>query len=129
MKRLRVLFLLIFVFACSDDDGAEVIDIALNGQWILTNVSCFCVFPDPVDFDLTTLDFVAERNIVTVSHGGDSSYFREEGTYLYSIEGNRIIMDDGRSYDYEISENTLSLQFVDEPNIADDEIGYSLIRN
>ncbi len=130
MKRILVLFLSISLFACSDDDGTTVTgDGILNGEWTLTNVVCFCGFPDPPGFEMTTLTFDAANDEVTVLSGGSLMYFKNNGTYSYTIVGDRITLEDGSSYDFVISGNSLSLQFVDEPNIADDEILYTLIRN
>ncbi|WP_435623661.1 lipocalin family protein [Flagellimonas sp.] len=129
MKRALVLFLTICITACSNEVSVERENNPLNGEWVLTNVSCFCFFPNPPDFNLTFFNFNTRDNTLTVTHFGDSNYFREEGTYSYTISGNRITLTDGRSYDYTIQGNTLSLVFVDEPNIADDEILYSMVRS
>ena len=130
MKKLLVLFLAVCMVSCSDDDPTEVVNSELSGEWILTNVVCFCIFPDPTDFERTTISFATNSNILTVSHGGPSIYFREAGSYSYTVDGNRItVEEDGRSYIFDIEENILSLQFVDQPNLADDEIVFTLMKN
>jgi len=119
-------FILFFsIFSCSPD---SVEDEVLNGEWTLTNISCFCGFPDPPDFNMTQIQFLSSQNEVIVINNGESTYFREEGTYSYTGRGNRITFEDGQSFDFEISGSSLQLIFVDEPNIADDEVTYSFER-
>jgi len=127
MKKILILFLVVFS-SCSNNDD-EVDDNSLNGEWTLTNVSCFCGFPDPPEFNLTQVNFNSDNNEVTVTNTGSQVYFREDGTYSYTGNGNRIRIEGDRSYDFEILGNTLELVFVDEPNIADDEVSYSFVRN
>ena len=131
MRKVLILLVSMWLVSCSnsDDDTAQLEDGELNGAWTLTDVSCFCGFPDPPEFELTTLTFNIESNEIEVLNEGGFMYFRENGTYSYISEGNRITVEDGRSYDFEVTGNTLSLQFVDEPFLADDEILYSLVRN
>ncbi|WP_350289891.1 lipocalin family protein [uncultured Croceitalea sp.] len=127
MKKVLIVFFLIGFVSCSDDN--EVEDDSLNGFWTLTNVSCFCGFPDPPEFNLTQVNFVATNNEVIVLNTGSHVYFREDGTYSYSGNGNRITLENENSYDFEITGNTMQLIFVDQPGIADDEVTYSFIRN
>ncbi len=128
MKKVLILFLILSVFSCSNNDD-EVEDSSLNGQWILTNISCFCGFPEEPNFEATLITFISSENNIVVENTGDFEWFRANGTYNYSGDGNQITLEDGRSYDFEISGNTLELIFVDEPNIADDEVNYSFVRN
>ncbi|TXN38083.1 lipocalin family protein [Flagellimonas hymeniacidonis] len=129
MKKLGVLLITVLLFtSCSSDDDT-VADSGLNGTWTLTRVSCFCGFADPPEFDLTQLTFDADTNEIIVLNNGDQVYFRENGTYSYTGNGSRIRLEDGKFYDFEITGDTLSLVFVDEPMIADDEVSYSFVRN
>jgi len=126
MKKSLLVIGLMVLFSCSDDN--DIADNELNGEWALTNVSCFCFFPDPTDFHLTSLNFNTSQNQVEVFNSGESFYFKENGTYSYSGSGNLIRFEDGRSYIFEITSDTLRLGFVDEPNIADDEVTYTFTR-
>nr|WP_298996910.1 hypothetical protein [uncultured Allomuricauda sp.] len=128
MKKCFLLLLIFWTVSCSDDDSNPE-NATLDGEWTLTNVSCFCGFPDLPEFESTTVLFDVESDEITVSHTGSFEYFRPNGTYSYSVSGSEIRMMDGRSYEFDISENTLFLRFVDEPTIADDEILYTFIRN
>lgn len=131
MKRMLPILVLLLLFSCSNsDDGNPNLDVALNGTWILTNVSCFCAFPNDPSFERTRLIFDTDSNEITVQQ--DESlldYFRPEGVYTYQIEENSIVLEDGRAYNYTIEENQLFLDFIDEPLLADDEIFYTLRRN
>jgi len=126
MKKSLLVIGLMILFSCSDDNDIE--DNELNGEWTLTNVSCFCGFPDPTDFHLTQLVFNITENEVEVINKGVSTYFMQNGTYSYSGSGNRVSFEDGRSYDFEFTNGNLQLIFVDEPNIADDEVTYTFTR-
>ena len=127
MKRILVLLFVCCFLSCSDDDNG--FDIELNGTWTLTNVSCFCGFPDPPGFENTQVTFVDVTNEVIVLNEESEVYFRENGVYSYTGSENTIVLEDGRAYNFEINEDVLLLVFVDEPNIADDEISYTFRKN
>lgn len=127
MKRILILCLLCCFLSCSEDK--QDFDAELNGSWTLTNVSCFCGFSDPPEFDLTQITFVEITNEIIVINGGDQVYFRENGVYSYSDRVDSIRIEDGRTYTFTVTDDILQLVFVDEPNIADDEISYTFIKN
>ena len=128
MSKFNLIFSLAFLLlSCSKgEEGKEFDDNSLEGSWVLTNVSCFCGFPEDNDFTETHLLFDTEENKVTVDNRGKYEYFKPSGTYSYSGEDNRIKFEDGRDYRFEINKEILNLIFIDEPNIADDEITYTL---
>ncbi|GEM_PF-1775439 len=127
MKRILISCLLCCFLSCSEDK--KDFDVELNGSWTLTNVSCFCGFPDPPEFNLTEITFDETVNEIIVVNEGSQVYFRENGVYSYADSVDRITLEDGRAYFFEINEDILRLVFIDEPNIADDEISYSFIRS
>ena len=127
MKKYLSLACLVTLLSSTEDDD-KVLDNSLNGEWTLTNVICFCGFPNPTDFHLTALNFQTSENTVVVNNSGNSVYFMESGTYSFSVSGNSITFDDGNSYKYEVKGNTLILSYIDVPEIADDEITYFLER-
>lgn len=130
MKNFILLFGVLLFLSCSEDDnGGEVVDAGLQGQWTLTNVSCFCAFGENPNFMATNIVFDIDNNELEVNNTGENVYFRENGTYKYSGNGNELTFSNGRSYVFEINGTELSLIFVDEPNIADDEISYTFIKN
>lgn len=124
-KSIFFLAVLFACTACSSDDN--VINPELAEQWILNDVACFCFFGDDFDFSAHTITFDASAGTVTIENSADSSFIAASGTYSYSDNG-EVIEIDGRRYTYEIKGNTLTLNFVDNPNIADDEISYFYTR-
>ncbi|MFI8604893.1 hypothetical protein ACIGCP_10550 [Cellulophaga baltica] len=124
-----VLGVFLFCTACTDNDDDFVIDGNLSGEWVLTDVSCFCGFPEDVDFSVHTLSFSEEGNLVTVQNDSDTYYFQESGTYQFTNTDNTISLEDNdRSYTYQIEEDVLLLSYLDEPMIADDEVTYKYAR-
>ncbi len=128
MKKVLVSLFVVFLVSCSND-GDRLEDSVLNGQWTLTNVSCFCGFPDPPEFNLTQVTFVAASNQIIVSNNGSQVYFREDGTYPYTGTDNQITFENNRTFTFDINGDRLDLVFVDNPQIADDEVTYSFVRN
>lgn len=99
----------------------------LEGQWILQNVSCFCYFGD-TEFSANQL-WINHENEQLLSKGpsenswGISAANEVVGFTLkdsiLSIEGS------DREYRIELKGNQLSLAYLDNPQIADDEIWYT----
>ncbi len=104
--------------SCSKDDN-DVLDTELGGRWILTNVSCFCGFGDNPDFSGHKLIF--KDNNLDVENSGKFQFLTNTSG-AYTVNGNTITLKNGRQYTYVVKLNTLELTFVDEPNIADDEL-------
>ena len=130
MKNYTVLLMVFWIVACSNDDGPQIQKTGLNGSWTLTNVICFCGFPDPPGFEQTQLSFDLANGQLRVDRNGTGlEYFRAEGTYTFIGTDTTITLEDGSAYTYAIEGNVLRLDFVDEPQIADDEITFLLNRN
>ncbi|SNY94612.1 hypothetical protein [Flagellimonas pacifica] len=121
MRKAVFLFTLLFVFnSCSSDD--DVVDAALNGTWVLNKASCFCGFGEDFDFSGHKLTFDSSEQRVIVENTDDTWFVAESGTYTFINNGSTININ-GRLYTYDIEGNSLNLIFVDNPDIADDEIG------
>ncbi len=129
MKAIFLTVLCILLVSCMQDDEPVIADAALEGEWVLTNVACFCFFEPDTDFTSTRLIFEPEDSKITVIHDGDLSFFREAGVYYYGGQGNRIGFSDNSVYRFEINGSLLTLTYQDEPEIADDEVFYTLRRN
>ncbi|MFS4454698.1 lipocalin family protein [Maribacter sp. 2304DJ31-5] len=125
MKKSVFTLLTILCISCSKE---ELKDTTLQGEWVLDNVVCFCGFGPDYDFSSTTITFNTNENKISIRNSGEFTFLRDTGTYSYTGEGNRITMDNERFYVFDVEDNTLTLIFVDEPNIADDEVTYSFIR-
>ena len=110
---------------CQKDNTTNNTD-ELNGQYILQNVSCFCSFKD-YDFSVYQLWFFPNKNLI-VSKG--SGY---DGVYLSSlnepeeynlIDGVLTLTDSNKKYVVNLNSGDVTLTFIDDPLIADDEITY-----
>lgn len=128
MKRILVLVVLtILLSSCSiDNDDDDGIRTELEGKWTLTNVSCFCGFGDNPDFSGHKLIF--EGNDLEVENTGEFK-FLTDAAGTYTTLGNVITLKNGRQYTYAVKTNVLELTFVDNPQIADDEIFLAYIRD
>jgi hypothetical protein len=121
MKKAGFLAIIVlFLLSCSGDDD-NVSDVALNGEWILNRASCFCFFEEDFDFSGHTLTFNSIEEEVVVKNSDTSFFITQAGTYSFANNGT-VLDIDGRKYTYRIEGNTMVLTFVDNPNIADDEI-------
>ena len=98
----------------------------LNGQYILRDVSCFCFFED-YDFSLNQLWFFPSKNLL-VSKGNEY-----DGVYISSpnepsgyalIDGVLTLTQSNREYVVNFKNDEVTLTFIDDPLIADDEITY-----
>ena len=126
MKKWLVLVgALCISFSCANDEVSDPVDNDLAGEWVLTNISCFCFFEEDTDFSATRLTFNTDENKATVQNLGENTYFKESGTYRYNGKENNIKFSDGTSYTFTIEGTVLQLDFVDNPDIADDEVLYS----
>ena len=127
--RINLLVVLTLMFyACNPDDETAIEDAVLEGEWILTNVSCFCGFDPGTDFTLTRILFDTDNDKITVIQNGENTFFREAGEYFYGGQGNRIGFADDTVYSFEINDSLLTLIFQDNPQIADDEVSYTFKR-
>lgn len=121
MKKASFLVIMVFVLlSCSGDDD-NVVDTTLNGEWILNRASCFCFFEEDFDFSAHTLIFSSNKEEVVVENSDTTFFITQAGSYSFTNNGN-VLEIDGRKYTYEIKGNEMILTFVDNPNIADDEI-------
>jgi len=121
IKAIHITALSILFAACSQDDGPRF-DASLTGEWELQKAVCFCFFGEDYDFSVHRLSFKAEAREVEVENGGGDIFFiTQNGTYPYTVKGRHINLAD-KSYAYEIQGDSLTLIFVDRPEIADDEI-------
>ena len=120
----KVLFVAI-VFAlftsCSKD---EITDDRLNGNWQLSDVQCFCGFDPDINFNDFTLNFNESSKILILDNPTEGYfYIAESGSYSYSLQDGQILKIEGaQAFQYEITNNILTLILIDNPQIADDEL-------
>ena len=110
---------------CQKDNAANNTD-ELSGQYILQNVSCLCSFED-YDFSVYQLWFFTNKNLI-VSKG--SGY---DGVYISSpnepeeynlIDGVLTLTNSNKKYVVNLNNDDVTLTFIDDPLIADDEVTY-----
>lgn len=122
-KITTILLVAILAVSCSTDNPEEgVVNVELEGNWVLENVFCFCYFESATDFSNSSIAFTG--SILSVRNDGDTSYFMDDGDQAYTVAGNLITLQDGVQYRYQLKEGKLTLAFVDNPEIADDEISF-----
>lgn len=122
MKKLfTILFMTILFVSCSNDNNEDsnTTPTPLEGKWTLGNVSCFCAFGNNPDFTGHKLTF--EGNNLKVENTGEFKFFTDAAG-IFTVQGDLITFKNGEQYTYELSSGALSLTFVDDPQIADDEI-------
>ena len=120
------LFSLLFIVQMCQKDNITKGSGELNGQYILQDVSCFCFFED-YDFNLNQLWFFPSKNLL-VSKGNEY-----DGVYISSpnelsgyalIDGVLTLTQSNREYVVNFKNDDVTLTFIDDPLIADDEITY-----
>jgi len=125
MKKYFFVIMIFFAFSSCDEIGDVKLESGpLDGRWVLQRVSCFCFFGDDFDFSVHKLQFNQNSGELIIENSDETSFISTAGTYEISVQGETIIISGNRKleYNYEINEDTLTLTFVDNPDIADDEI-------
>ena len=105
-----------------------MVDAALNGEWILNRVSCYCSYDIEFNFSSHHLTFDSSEQRVIVQNTERVSFITESGAYTFFNDG-RILNINGEKYSYEIRGDDLQLSFVDDPDVVDDEITLFYTRN
>lgn len=128
MKLRFLVVLSLSFFACNPDDEPAIADAILEGKWVLSRVVCYCGFEPNTDFSLTKIVFNSDRDLVTVTHDGEYTFFREAGEHFYGGQADRLGFSDNSVYRFEVEESLLTLTFQDSPQISDDEVTYIFTR-
>lgn len=127
-KIITILLLTILAVSCSADNPEEgVVNVELEGNWVLENVSCFCYFEPETDFTTHRISFSGSK--LTVVSEGDTFFLTASGDYNYTVEGNLISLPNGAQYRYQVDNQQLQLIFVDNPELADDEVSFTYYKN
>jgi hypothetical protein len=127
MNRITTIFLaVLFLVSCTKDND-DVVHVELEGKWTLTSASCFCAFDPNTDFSANKITF--KGSTLVVNNAEDLAFLGSSGNYTYTVEGNLISLPNGRQFRYVIKGSTLTLTFVDNPGVADDELSLSYLRN
>ena len=117
-----ILFIVLF---CQRDNTTNNSD-ELRGQYILQNVNCECFFEN-YDFSVNQLWVFPSKNLI-VSKGN-----QYDGVYISSpnnpeeyiqIDGVLTLTDSNKEYVVNFNDDEVTLTFIDDPLIVDDEITY-----
>ncbi len=121
---VSIITLLTILVSCEDQD--DTLDFDLQGKWTLSNVMCFCAFEPGTDF--STVSITVTGYDLTVEDSADQGYLSAaEGPF--TIDGDVLTLNDGRRYTYSIADDgNLALVYLDDPDIADDEVTYTFVR-
>ena len=115
----------LLLISCTKDFD-DVIHVELEGKWVLTDVSCYCGFGENPDFSGHKITFKGSN--LNIENLGEFE-FLSDAAGIYTVDGNRITFKNGAQYTYVIQGTTLKLTYVDEPNIADDEVLLVYVRS
>ncbi len=126
MNRITTILLLALVLVSCSKDNEGVINVGLEGKWTLTNASCFCGFDQNSDFSVHKITFTGSN--LTVENSADPK-FLTDASGSYSVEGNLISLSNSAQFRYMIDGSDLTLTFVDNLQIADDELVLQYGRN
>ncbi|WP_339625363.1 hypothetical protein [uncultured Maribacter sp.] len=124
MKFRFLVVLPLFFLACDPEGEPAIADAALEGEWVLSQVVCYCSFEPDTDFTLTKVVFDTDRDLVKVTHDGEYAFFRETGEHFYGGQGDRLGFSDNSVYRFDVEGSLLTLTFQDSPEIADDEVTF-----
>ncbi|MEO0527241.1 MAG: hypothetical protein AAFZ89_08450 [Bacteroidota bacterium] len=135
MKKSPLFYIIcaLLMAACSNDDNSATTPFtsSLQGAWTLNNVICFCFFEDDFEFNAHQLTFDTSNNTVTVANGANGNFIISPGVYDFTEDQGVLTIDNNEDlmYSYQIEGDELTLVFVDEINIADDEVTLIYDRN
>ena len=126
-ERFLMLLIALALSSCLKDNELNSSEIGvLEGRWQLQQISCYCYFED---YDFTTNElWVSAKSSVMLSRNqnGQPLGISDNGIVTpIRVQGNEL--DDlisNRSYTFEVDANNLSISYIDNPDIADDEISY-----
>ena len=119
----------VFLSACSNSDDNPKIDSELRGTWMLTNISCLWWFDPETNFNHISLNFNDSENSVIVQNPReDYFYIANSGTYNYTLTDDTIKINGSDDFKYMVDGDILILTRVDDPQIADDELGLAYKR-
>jgi hypothetical protein len=121
MKYSITAFLLL-VFTCEKTD-VELVQ-PIKGQWLLEDVSCFCFFEKDSFMDSQLWFFPATAQLVSKGIEGKSfSISTLNAPEAYTLVDN-VLQIDTRQYTVQHDGDRLILSYIDNPDIADDEITF-----
>lgn len=129
MKKLFAVSMLFFVLLSCNKE--EINSSFLEGQWILSDVSCFCYFGEDPKFDQQYIWFFSDKGMMVANGKNRVNYFKEPGNvYQYELIDDKTLKfeDSPRTFDMSLNGDQLTINYIDDPQIADDEVSYTFVR-
>lgn len=127
LKRLLIFFVAIILASCLKENNVSNSQIgALEGRWQLESVSCFCYFED-YDFTVNELWISAKASIIISRNQNGQPLGVTDNEIVTPVDVRNNELRDvisNRSYTFEVKDDRLDIHYIDDPQIADDEISY-----
>ena len=127
LKRLLIFFVAISLASCLKENNLSNSQIgALEGRWQLESVSCFCYFED-YDFTVNELWISAKASIIISRNQNGQPLGVTDNEIVTPVDVRNNELRDvisNRSYTFEVKDDRLDIHYIDNPQIADDEISY-----
>jgi hypothetical protein len=120
-------FFFFLIVACDKNDSLTDIPKNLEGQWILDNVVCFCYFGEVGNENFSDQQLWFSENLLyPIGPNNDIPNIAPLGKiHEFNLRGEVLILkQSGKKYTLEVNGNNLTLTFVDNEMIADDEIAF-----
>ncbi len=133
-KLLKGVVILVFITSlssCLKENNLSNSQIdELEGRWQLQQVSCFCYFED-YDFTVNELWISAKSSVILSrnQNGQPLGITDNEIVTPIRVRNNELTdLISNRSYTFDLDADVLNIHYIDNPQIADDEISYSFRR-
>ena len=133
-KLLKGVVILVFITSlssCLKENNLSNSQIdELEGRWQLQQVSCFCYFED-YDFTSNELWISAKSSVMLSRNQNDQPLGITDNEIVTPIRVRNNELTDlisNRSYTFDLNGDVLNIHYIDNPQIADDEISYSFRR-
>jgi hypothetical protein len=123
-KIMKYVFLSFFLLAFTCEKSDVKLITPIEGQWILEDVSCYCAFDDDSFSDSQLWIFSSSSNLVSKGIEGKSVSISKLNQPISYTLVDDVLSIGNRKYSMEQTEDRLILSFIDNPQIADDEITY-----
>lgn len=127
LKRLLIFFVAIILVSCLKENNLSNTQIgALEGRWQLESVSCFCYFED-YDFTVNELWISAKASIIISRNQNGQPLGVTDNEIVTPVDVRNNELRDlisNRSYTFKVMDDRLDIHYIDNPQIADDEISY-----
>ena len=118
IKLLATAIVLPLLTACGAKKTTKTTSI--YGDWELEKAICFCPFTDETDFSTNTLSI--QPNQIKIASPEDRQFIKPTGTYDFSTENQYLKIGETTEYSYELKDGNLIIKFLEEPELADDEL-------